>query len=309
MPSDTGRPPSPHTIAITGATGLIGSALVDRLRAGGHVVRRIVRSAPGPGDVLWDPSHDMLDARALVGVDAIVNLAGEPIAHRWTAERKGALRDSRVRGTALLARAVTALPVKPRVFLSGSAVGYYGDRGDEVLDETAGPGTDFLSRLSADWEGATAPIAEAGVRVVVLRTGIVLSAHGGALAKLLPIFRLGGGGPLGSGQQWMSWITLDDHVRAMDHALFTDAMRGAVNLTAPAPVRNADFATTLGRVLGRPALLAVPAFALELLYGEMARATLLAGQRVMPAALTSAGFQFEEPTLEGALRRILNRAA
>jgi uncharacterized protein (TIGR01777 family) len=238
-----------------------------------------------------------------------VNLAGEPIAHRWTAERKRALRESRVRGTALLARAVTALPVKPRVFLSGSAVGYYGDRGDEVLDETAAPGTGFLARLTADWEDATAPIADAGVRVVVARTGVVLSPHGGALAKLLPIFRLGGGGPLGSGRQWMSWIALDDQVRAMEHALFTEGMRGAVNLAAPAPVRNAEFAATLGRVLGRPAVLPVPPFALELLYGEMARETLLAGQRAMPAALTSAGFQFEEPTLEGALRRVLNRPA
>jgi uncharacterized protein len=307
MSSDTGRSPSPHTIAITGATGLIGSALVDRLRAQGHIVRRIVRSAPSPGDVLWDPSHDLLAAGALTGVDAVVNLAGEPIAHRWTAERKRALRESRVRGTAMLARAVTALPVKPRVFLSGSAVGYYGDRGDELLDETAAPGEGFLPQLTIDWEAATAPIADAGVRVVLLRTGIVLSPAGGALEKLLPIFKLGGGGPLGSGMQWMSWITLDDHVRAMQHALFSEGMRGAANLTAPAPVRNAEFAATLGRVLGRPAVLPVPAFALELLYGEMARATLLAGQRVMPAALASAGFQFEKPTLEGALRRVLNR--
>jgi uncharacterized protein (TIGR01777 family) len=309
MSSDTGRPPSPNTIAITGATGLIGKALVDRLRARGHIVRRIVRSAPAPGDVLWDPSHDLIDARALVGVDAVVNLAGEPIAHRWTEHRKRAIRDSRVRGTALLARAVTALPVKPRVVLSGSAVGYYGDRGDEVLDETAGPGEGFLPRLTADWEAATAPIADAGVRVVLLRTGIVLSPKGGALAKLLPIFKLGGGGPLGSGTQWMSWITLDDGVRAMEHALFAEGMRGAVNLTTTAPVRNAEFAAALGRVLGRPAVLPVPAFALELLYGEMARATLLAGQRVMPAALTSAGFQFDEPTLERALRSMLNRTA
>jgi uncharacterized protein (TIGR01777 family) len=308
MPSETERPTSPNTVAITGATGLIGSALVDRLRARGHIVRRIVRSAPMPGDVLWDPSQDLIDARALAGVDAVVNLAGAPIAHRWTAERKRALRESRVRGTALLARAVTTLPLKPRVFLSGSAVGYYGDRGDEVLDETAGPGEGFLSRLTTEWEDATAPIADAGVRVVLLRTGIVLSPAGGALAKLLPIFRLGGGGPLGSGRQWMSWITLGDHVRAMEHALFAEGMRGAANLTAPAPVRNADFAAALGRAVGRPAVLPVPAFALELLYGEMARASLLAGQRVMPAALTGAGFQFEEPTLDGALRRVLAHA-
>ena len=308
MSQNSERQPSANTIAITGATGLIGTALVHHLRARGHIVRRIVRSAPGPGDVLWDPAHDLLEARSLVGVDAVVNLAGEPIAHRWTAERKRALRASRVRGTALLARSVTSLPVKPRVFLSGSAVGYYGDRGDEVLDEHAGPGEGFLPQLTVDWEAAAAPIADAGVRVATLRTGIVLSPSGGALEKLLPIFKLGGGGPLGSGTQWMSWITLDDQVRAIEHVLFSESMRGAVNLTTPAPVRNAEFAATLGRVLGRPAVLPVPAFALELLYGEMARATLLAGQRVMPAALTSAGFQFQEPTLEGALRRMLNRA-
>ncbi|MFL5607659.1 MAG: TIGR01777 family oxidoreductase [Gemmatimonadaceae bacterium] len=305
MPSDAEHSPSPSTVAITGATGLIGSALVDRLRGRGHIVRRIVRSAATPGDALWDPAHDLIDARALVGVDAVVNLAGEPIARRWTAERKAAIRESRLRGTALLARSVTALPVKPRVFLSGSAIGYYGDRGDELLDETARPGDGFLARLTVDWEAATAPISDAGVRVVLLRTGVVLSPNGGALEKLLPIFRLGGGGPIGSGTQWMSWISLDDQVRAIEHALFAEKLRGAANLTAPEPVRNAEFATTLGRVLGRPALLPVPAFALELLYGEMARETLLAGQRVVPAALASTGFRFGEPTLEGALRCVL----
>jgi uncharacterized protein (TIGR01777 family) len=307
MSTDSSRAPSPNTVAITGATGLLGSALVDRLRARGHIVRRIVRSSPGPGDVLWDPSHDVLDASALAGVDAIVHLAGEPVARRWTAERKGAIRESRVCSTQLLARAVAALAVKPRVFLSGSAVGYYGDRGDDVLDETSSPGVDFLARVAVEWEGATAPISDAGVRVVLLRTGIVLSSKGGALAKLLPIFRLGGGGPLGSGEQWMSWIALDDHVRAMEHALFTETMRGAANFTAPNPVRNADLATTLGRVLQRPALLPVPAFALELLYGEMARATLLAGQRAVPAALLKTGFEFQQPTLEGALKAEVSR--
>lgn len=305
MPADTDRSPSPNTIAITGATGLIGAALVERLRARGHVVRRIVRSSPDPGDILWDPSHDVLDARALTGVDAIVSLAGEPVAHRWTTQRKRAIRESRVRGTALLARAVTALPVKPRVFLSGSAVGYYGDGGDDLLDETAGPGTDYLARVVVDWEAATVPIADAGVRVVLLRTGVVLSPRGGALAKLLPIFRLGGGGPLGTGTQWLSWIALEDQLRAIEHALFTESMRGAANLTSPNPVRNAEFAATLGRTLGRPAIIPVPAFALELLYGEMARSTLLAGQRAVPAALTRAGFRFETPTLDGALTSLL----
>jgi uncharacterized protein (TIGR01777 family) len=307
MPPGATLAPSPNVVAITGATGLIGSALVDRLRARGHVVRRIVRTSSEPGDVLWDPSRDVLDASALAGVNAVVHLAGEPVAHRWTAERKRAIRESRVRSTDLLARAMTVLAVKPRVFLSGSAVGYYGDRGDDVLDETSSPGSDFLARVAVEWEAATAPIADAGVRVVLLRTGIVLSPKSGALAKLLPIFRLGGGGPLGNGKQWMSWIALDDHVRAMEHALFAETMRGAANLTAPNPVRNAELATILGRVLKRPALLPVPALALELLYGEMARATLLAGQRALPRALLSAGFEFEMPTLEGALQAVLSR--
>jgi uncharacterized protein (TIGR01777 family) len=301
MPSDAFLGQSPITVAVTGATGLIGSALVQRLRARGHAVRRLVRSSPQADDVVWDPGHGALDPGALTGVDAVVHLAGEPVAHRWTAERKRAIRESRVRSTELLARAVAALPRKPRAFLSGSAVGYYGDRGDAVLDETAGPGTDFLAGVARAWEDATAPMTDAGVRVVLLRTGIVLSPAGGALAKLLPIFKLGGGGPLGSGRQWMSWIALDDHVRAMEHAIFTESMRGAANLVAPNPVTNAEFATTLGRVLARPALIPVPAFALELLYGEMARATLLAGQRAVPKALSASGFEFAEPTLEGAL--------
>src|SRR5256885_615732 len=289
MRSDAFPAQSPMTVAVTGATGLIGSALTDSLRARGHTVRRLVRSSPQPGEVLWDPARGALDASALSGVHAVVHLAGEPVAHRWTAKRKRAIRESRVRSTDLLARAVAALPQKPRVFLSASAVGYYGDRGDELLDESAGPGSDFLAGVAREWEGATRPMSDAGVRVVLLRTGIVMSRKGGALAKLLPIFRLGGGGPLGNGRQWMSWIGLDDHVRAMEHALFTESMHGAANLVAPNPVTNAEFATTLGRVLARPALIPVPSFVLELLYGEMARATLLAGQRALPKALSAAG--------------------
>jgi uncharacterized protein (TIGR01777 family) len=295
---------APRTVAITGATGLIGTALATRLRTNGYVVRRLLRSphAAGPGDVVWDPARGALPPMALDGVDAIVHLAGEPVAHRWTTERKRAIRDSRVRSTELLVQAVRALERKPRVLLSGSAVGYYGDRGDELLDETSPPGTDFLAQVCVDWERATAPAVDAGVRVVLLRTGIVLSPHGGALARLLPIFRLGAGGPIGSGKQWMSWIGLGDHVRAVLHALVTESMRGPANVVAPNPVTSADFATTLGRVLARPALVPVPAFALELLYGEMARATILAGQRVLPRSLVANAFAFQQPTLEGALR-------
>lgn len=299
--------PSSTTIAVTGATGLIGSALVARLRAGGHVVRRLVRSAreAQAGDVPWNPEAGTLDPAALAGCDAIIHLAGAPVAQRWTASHKRDIRESRVQGTSLLAKAVVGMAVKPRVVLSGSAIGYYGDRGDELLDERSAPGTGFLADVGKAWEAAADPIAQAGVRLVLLRTGIVLSPDGGALEKMLPPFRLGLGGPMGSGRQWMSWISLEDHLRAMEHALVTEGMRGAVNLVSPNPMTNASFATTLGRVLRRPALLPLPALALELMFGEMAEATILSGQRVAPHVLTSSGFQCAEPTLEGALRSML----
>jgi uncharacterized protein (TIGR01777 family) len=301
----------PITIAVTGATGLIGSALVELLRAHGHTVRRFVRS-PGDareGDVVWDAERSDLPQGALQDVDAVVNLAGAPIAQRWTAERKHDIRASRVLGTEKLARAIAALELKPRVLLNGSAVGYYGDRGDEVLTESSAPGHDFLAGVCVEWEGAATPAADAGVRVVLLRTGVVLSKEGGALARLLPPFRLGMGGPIGSGEQWMSWIALEDHLRAIEHCLFVDTVQGAVNLVAPNPVRNSHFATTLGRVLARPALIPVPAIALTLMYGEMARETLLASQRALPDALAATGFDFRQPTREGALRSLLSPTA
>jgi len=296
-------------IAITGASGLIGRALLARLRSNGWRVRRLVRSVrPGDADaIVWDPARGVLDARDLEGVEAVVHLAGEPIAQRWTGSRRDAIRESRVRGTTLLARAIAALDRKPSAMLSGSAVGYYGDRGDEAVDEESSPGTDFLAGVAGEWEGATSAAKDAGVRVVLLRTGIVLSPRGGALDRLLPPFRLGVGGPIGTGRQWMSWISLDDHVNAMEHALATTGLHGPVNLVSPNPVTNAEFAATLGRVLGRPALVPVPSFALELLYGEMARATILAGQRVLPRALLRTGFRFAHPTLEEALRFELAR--
>ena len=295
------------TIAVTGATGLIGRALVARLRAKGHAVRRLVRSTreAEPGDVSWNPETGTLDPAALAGCDAIIHLAGAPVAQRWTASHKRDIRESRVRGTALLAKVVAGMAVKPRVVLSGSAIGFYGDRGDELLDERSSAGIGFLAEVGKAWEAAADPIAQAGVRLVLLRTGVVLSPDGGALEKMLPPFRLGVGGPMGSGRQWISWISLDDHLRAMEHALDTEAVRGAVNLVSPNPVTNATFATTLGRVLRRPALIPLPAIALELMFGEMAEATILAGQRVAPHALTAAGFQCAEPTLEGALRSML----
>ena len=300
--------PTLKTIAITGATGLIGSALVARLRAKGRDIRRLVRSTRDPqaGDVSWNPDARTLDPAVLAGCDAIVHLAGAPIAQRWTASHKRDIRDSRVNGTSLLAKTIAAMPEKPRVVLSGSAIGYYGDRGDELVDEQSAPGTGFLAEVGKAWEAAAEPIAQAGVRLVLLRTGIVLSPDGGALEKMLPPFRLGVGGPMGSGMQWLSWISLEDQLRAMEHALETEAVQGAVNLVSPNPVTNATFATALGRVLRRPALIPLPAFALELMFGEMGEATILAGQRVVPRALSGAGFKFAEPTLEGALRSMLS---
>lgn len=303
MPIDTPSSTSSF-VAITGASGLIGHALQARLRLDGKRVRCLTRSARSDraDDIVWDPMRGKLDPRDLEGAEAVVHLAGEPIAQRWTGARREAIRESRVRGTELLARAIVALDVKPKVFLSGSAVGYYGDRGDEAVDEESAPGTDFLAGVARDWEHATAAANDAGVRVVLLRTGVVLSPHGGMLERLLPPFRLGVGGPIGSGRQWISWIALDDYLRAVEHAMATTALHGPVNLVAPNPVTNAEFAATLGRVLGRPALVPVPSFALELLYGEMARATILAGQRVMPKVLLRNGFHFAHPTLDEALR-------
>jgi len=309
MPTEPPSSPSSPFIAITGASGMIGRALVDRLRQNGKRVRRLMRSPDraSSDDIIWDPARGTLDPRALEGAEAVVNLAGEPIAQRWTGARREAIRESRVRGTELLSRAIAALDRKPSVLLSGSAVGYYGDRGDESVDEESASGTDFLAGVARDWESAAVAAQDAGVRVVLLRTGIVLAPHGGALERLLPPFRLGVGGPIGSGRQWMSWIALDDHLRAMEHAIATDGLHGPVNLVAPNPVTNAEFAATLGRVLGRPALVPVPSFALELLYGEMARTTILAGQRVLPKKLLRSGFHFAHPSLEEALRFELAR--
>jgi uncharacterized protein (TIGR01777 family) len=303
MPTDPTSSTSPSFVAISGATGLIGSALAARLRARNVRVRRLVRTrAQSPDDILWDPMRGVLSPADLEGADAVVHLAGEPLAHRWTEARKRAIRESRVRGTELVARTIAALDHRPRVLLSGSAIGIYGDRGDEPLDEESALGSDFLAGVTREWEAASVAAADAGVRVVLLRTGIVLSPNGGALERLLLPFRLGVGGPIGSGRQWMSWISLDDHVRAMEHALATTGMHGPVNLVSPNPVTNAEFAATLGRVLSRPALVPAPAFALELAYGEMARATILAGQRVLPKALLRSEFHFAHPTLEQALR-------
>ncbi len=290
----------PLTIAITGASGFLGTALVAFLRTGGHTVRTIGR---GKGnDFQWDPSRGQLDAAAFAGADAVIHLAGASVAERWTAERKRAIRESRVQSTRLVAETLAKMSSRPAVLLCGSAVGIYGDRGDAVLEESSALGEDFLADVGKEWEGATAAARDAGVRVVHLRTGIVLNPGGGALGKMLLPFQAGVGGKLGSGKQWMSWISREDWIGAAHFALHTASLQGAVNLTAPEPVTGATFASTLARVLHRPALFPVPTIALTTMFGEMARGTILASQRALPRALEDAGFRFAHPTLASALR-------
>lgn len=295
-------------VAITGSHGLIGTALRSRLRAGGHEVVPVVRGAPTAGEIGWDPAAGRLDPGDLKGVDAVVNLAGAGIGDkRWTDDYKRVVLDSRTMSTTLLAGALASADDGPRVLLSGSAVGFYGDRGDEQLDERSGRGRGFLSDVAAAWEATTADAEAAGVRTVHLRTGIVLAPKGGALGKMLPLFKLGLGGRFGSGQQWMSWISLADEVGAIVHLLDSD-VTGPVNLAAPSPVRNAELADTIGRVLHRPTVIPVPAFGPKLLLGdERAGELLLEGQRVHPGVLAADGFTFAHPTLERALRAILGR--
>jgi uncharacterized protein (TIGR01777 family) len=301
-------------VIVTGATGLIGSALVRSLLADGHTVTRLVRGggrgAPSPGvsDVRWDPEKGSVDAAALEGHDAAVHLAGEPVAEgRWTEEKKRRIRESRARGTRLLAETLARLARKPAVLVSASATGYYGDRGAELLTEESASGNDFLSEVCREWEANARPAAEAGIRVVHPRIGVVLDAAGGALPKMLTPFKLGVGGRLGDGRQYMSWITLPDVVSVIRRAIDDGELRGPVNAVAPRPVTNGEFTKTLGRVLGRPTIFAVPEFALRLAFGEVADAALLASQRVEPARLKAAGFRFADPELEGALRRVLKK--
>lgn len=291
-------------LLISGASGLIGSALVRAVPADWEVVR-LVRTPPGAGEVRWDPEGGAIDVGAVGAIDAAVHLAGESIAGRWTEAKKQRIRDSRVKGTRLLARTLAGMSPAPGVLLSASAVGIYGDRGDEVLTEDSPHGTGFLPEVGSAWEEAAQPAAEAGIRVVCMRMGVVLAREGGALARMLPPFRLGLGGSLGGGRQWMSWIALADVTAAMLHLLEAESLSGPVNLTAPNPVTNREFTRTLARVLGRPAFLSVPAFALRLAFGEMADEALLASTRVLPRRLLDSGFTFRHPELEGALRAVL----
>ncbi len=292
-------------IAITGASGFIGTQLAAFFTTGGHDVLRVGRGAVQPGrvDIQWNPSRATIDAQALEGVDGVIHLAGAPIAERWTTEHRAAIRNSRIEGTSLLAHTLAKLTRKPRVLLSGSAIGIYGSRGDELLTEQSTLGTDFLAEVAKEWEAATEPAQRAGIRVVHLRTGIVQGAAGGALAAQAPLFHAGLGGQLSSGAQWVSPIALDDEIGAIHHCLMHDEVHGAVNLVAPAALTNASYTRVLADVLHRPSFATVPAFVLRLALGdEMADATVLASQRVAPGVLTRSGYRFRLANVEQMLR-------
>jgi uncharacterized protein len=294
-------------VLISGATGLIGSALAQELEDGGHTITRLTRSPRGENDVRWDPDAGTIEG-SLEGTDAVVHLAGESIAEgRWSASKKERIMQSRKKGTRLLAEAIASLPTPPGVMVSASAVGYYGDRGNELLREDSGPGSDFLAEVCQAWEAAADPAREAGIRVVHPRFGIVLSPQGGALGTTLPIFKLGGGGRIGNGRQWWSWVALDDVVGTIHHALENDSVEGPVNVGSPNPLTNAEYTKVLGKVLNRPTIFAVPAPAIRIVIGGMADALLLASQRMEPAKLKETGYDFRYPELEGALRHLLGR--
>jgi uncharacterized protein (TIGR01777 family) len=293
-------------ILITGSTGLIGSELNSLLSKNGHRVKRLVRHSPsGRDEIFWDPARGILDAQSLEGLDAVVHLAGENIASgRWTERKKRRIRESRINGTGLLAQSLSGLFDSPQVLVSISAIGYYGDRGNEQLSEESPAGKGFLPDLCRQWESAAEAAIIRGIRVVIPRVGVVLSPRGGAIARMLPVFRLGLGGRIGSGRQYMSWITLDDLVEAIHHAILTPSLHGPVNAVSPNPVTNADFSRALGRALSRPALFTLPSLAARIAFGQMADETLLSSTRVTPERLTRSGFKFRFPELNGALRHL-----
>jgi uncharacterized protein (TIGR01777 family) len=297
-------------ILISGASGLVGRALAGDLRAQRHQVARLVRpgSAASADDISWDPSAATVDVSAMEGADAVVHLSGASVAGgRWTPARKALLRSSRIDTTRVLVDALASLRQKPRVFVCASAIGCYGDRGDEILTESSAIGTDFLALVVRDWEAEAARAEICGIRTVELRFGVILSAEGGALAAMLRPFKFGMGGRLGSGKQWMSWISLEDAVGVVCSAITDEQLTGPLNVVAPNPLRNAEFTRITAAVLHRPAILATPAFALRIALGEMADGLLLASLRVMPERLLATGYQFRSPELELALRAILDR--
>ncbi|MGH7562090.1 MAG: TIGR01777 family oxidoreductase [Gemmatimonadales bacterium] len=295
-------------VAITGASGLLGSTLVPALTAGGHRVTKVVRGRPGPSDIPWDPAGGRLDPERLAGVDAVIHLAGENIGARWTPERKRRIQESRRDGTRLLAEAMARASRPPPVLVSVSAVGFYGDRGEEVLTDASPPGEGFLPDVALAWEAATAAAESAGIRVARPRLGLVMTPRGGLLRRMLPPFRLGLGGRLASGSQWQSWLSIDDVVEVMHRGLFDERLRGSFNATAPEPVRNAGMTRTLAGLLRCPAVLPVPAAALRLVFGEMADQAILASTRAVPARLEGLGHAFRHPKLEAALEHLLGRS-
>jgi uncharacterized protein (TIGR01777 family) len=296
-------------ILISGASGFIGSALIPKLESRGFKVTRLVRTTESRDEQLaWDPTQP-LRPESLSGFDAVIHLAGEPVAARWTEASKKRILESRVLGTAHLCEALAKAPQPPRTLISASAIGYYGDGGDEVLREESPSGEGFLPEVCRQWEAATKPAADAGIRVIQIRIGIVLSAQGGALKKMLPPFRMGLGGQIGNGRQWLSWIHLQDLVASILHILESDSLKGPVNLVAPEPVRNSEFTRALAAVLSRPAIFRIPAFVVRLMFGEMAGEVLLAGQRVQPAKLIASGYQFKYRALGTALENIFGDAS
>jgi uncharacterized protein (TIGR01777 family) len=295
-------------VAITGSRGMVGEQLAASLTTGGHQLTRIVRGRAAENELLWEPEADRFDTAPLEGVDAVVHLAGENIAaRRWSAKQKARIRDSRIGGTRLLCESLAQRQRPPQVLVCASAIGYYGHRADELLDESSPPGIGFLAEVTQGWEAATKPALKAGIRVVMLRFGVILSPRGGALAKMLIPFKLGAGGIVGDGSQYWSWVSIDDAVGAAQHALITDSLSGPVNVVAPAAVTNRQFTKTLGRVLSRPTLVPMPAFAARLALGEMADELLLASTRVEPKRLIESGYSFRHTDLEEALRHLLDR--
>lgn len=296
-------------ILVSGASGLIGSALVVKLTEKGHEVLRLVRRASETGGevsaILWDPETGVDDKQQIEGIDGVVHLAGESIAQRWTDEVKRRIRDSRVHGTKSLSNDLASLKRKPQVMVCASAIGYYGDRGSEELTEESAPDKDFLAIVCQQWEAATFPASNSGVRVVNLRFGVVLSSKGGALAKMIPPFKAGVGGKVGSGRQFMSWVAIDDVVGAIVYSLEQSALSGPVNVVSPNAVTNAEFTRTLGKALSRPTIFPLPAFMVRMIFGEMGEALLLSNQRVKPEKLKASDFDFKYPDLERALRHVI----
>ena len=299
---------SQRRVVVTGSSGLIGTALVTALRNAGHPVTSLVRSNPGPNRALWDPAKGTIDAAALEGAWAVVHLAGEGIAEsKWTPEQKALIRDSRVLGTTLLSKTLAGLASKPAVFASGSAIGIYGDRSDEILDESSSKGQGFLVDVVEEWESSTKTAADAGIRVGHLRTGIVLSTKGGALKQQLLPFKLGVGGRLGSGKQYLPWISITDHVAAIQHFLTTTSLEGPINLTGPDPATNQQFTKALGHALHRPTLIPIPLLPLNLMYSkELVKEVLLSSARVLPKKLLASGFVFTHTDLAQTLRYLLD---